>query len=61
MGTVAEGAGAGETDTVTVGLFEKMLPPNAKNSDPSASTPSTRAAMILFLSFGDFPANGFIT
>src|SRR5215204_1765284 len=61
-GTDAEGFGVGDAVTVIFVPLENMPnPPKAKNSEPSASTPSTRAAIILFLSVGDLPANGFIT
>lgn len=62
IGTEAAGLGVGEAVTVTVVVPENILvPPKAKNSEPSASTPSTIAAMILFRSFGDLPSKGFFT
>src|SRR5688572_15682436 len=48
--------------TFTVVVLPANSPgPNAKASEPIDSTPSTAAAMILFLSFGDFPSKIFIT
>ena len=56
-----EGVGVGETPTVTEVLrLEKMLPPKARYNENKDKKPSTLAAMILFLSVGDFPAKMFI-
>ena len=60
-GTEADGLGVGDTVTVTFVLENILVPPNAKNSEPSASTPNTIATMILFRSFGDLPSKGFFT
>src|SRR5688572_5374877 len=61
-GTDADGLGVGDAVTVTFVVLENILvPPNAKNSDPSASAPNTIATIILFRSFGDLPSKGFFT
>lgn len=61
LALVGEGVGVGEVLTETVVLrLEKMLPPKARYNENKDNTPSTPAAMILFLSVGVFPAKIFI-
>jgi hypothetical protein len=56
-----EGVGVVEVLTVTEVLRLKRLPPKARYNENKDKTPSTPAAMILFLSVGVFPAKMFIT
>jgi hypothetical protein len=61
VGTEAGGFGVGEALTVIVVPLENIrVPPNAKNKEVSARTPSTVAAIILFRSVGVLPSKGFI-
>lgn len=60
-GTEDDDLGVGDAVTVTFVELNILGPPKAKNSDPSASAPSTIATIILFRSFGDLPSKGFFT